>query len=250
MNCHASSIAGSVVAPERLRTFLARRRGASHRREAPALRGAFEKGDDATPRSPPGADGRFRRLHHLGRWVRPDDAGDRAADSGFRSCASVQTSLVMWPIHALGSPEQARWLAALAQRGGAGMLRADGAAVRQRTRPRLQTGHSGRNLVETDRAQALGTNGNKAEVGGLGQAGGDDARSIGSSGERGQFQAGDPGEDVLRASDSAELISMGGRRAAPGATGWGALKCPTKRATGSPGVRGAGRRASRPRATT
>jgi len=33
------------------------------------------------------------------------------ADSGFRSCASVQTSLVMWPIHALGSPEQkARWL--------------------------------------------------------------------------------------------------------------------------------------------
>src|SRR5690349_14024686 len=33
------------------------------------------------------------------------------ADSGFRSCASVQTSLVMWPIHAFGSEEQKqRWL--------------------------------------------------------------------------------------------------------------------------------------------
>src|SRR5205085_9380393 len=36
------------------------------------------------------------------------------ADSGFRSCASVQTSLVMWPIHAFGSEEQkARWLPAM-----------------------------------------------------------------------------------------------------------------------------------------
>jgi glutaryl-CoA dehydrogenase len=33
------------------------------------------------------------------------------ADSGFRSCASVQSSLVMWPIAELGSPEQQqRWL--------------------------------------------------------------------------------------------------------------------------------------------
>jgi glutaryl-CoA dehydrogenase len=33
------------------------------------------------------------------------------ADSGFRSCASVQSSLVMWPIASFGSPEQQdRWL--------------------------------------------------------------------------------------------------------------------------------------------
>lgn len=152
------------------------------------------------------------------------------ADSGFRSCASVQSSLVMWPIHAFGSDEQkSRWLPAL-RRGealGCFALTEPGSgsdpaslttrAVKDGTRYRL-TGH-----------KRWSTNGNRAAVAIVWAKTGDDAKSIrGFLVERGQFQARPiPGKMSLRASDSAELILDGGiGELLPGAVGLGApLKC-------------------------
>ena len=235
MNCHAEldplEASSLLSASERsLRDAAAR---ATDERLLPLAADAFEKGEmpDAAV-SALAQMGAFGASIHLGPMAYGLMLQEiERADSGFRSCASVQTSLVMWPIHALGSPEQkARWLPRLRSGEALGCFAlteplsgSDPASLQTRALPdgtswRL-TGH-----------KRWATNGNKAEVAVVwAKAGGDDARSIrGFLVERGQFQARPiPGKMSLRASDSAELILDGAvGEPLPGATGLGAaLKC-------------------------
>src|SRR6267378_3811168 len=211
MNCHAEldplEASSLLSAAERsLRDAAAR---ATDERLLPLAAGAFEKGEmpDAVV-SALAQMGAFGASIHLGPMAYGLMMQEiERADSGFRSCASVQTSLVMWPIHALGSAEQkAKWLPRLRSGEALGCFAlteplsgSDPASLQTRAVPegalwRL-TGH-----------KRWATNGNKAEVAVVwAKAGGDDARSIrGFLVERGQFQA----------------------RPLPGATGLGAaLKC-------------------------
>lgn len=154
-------------------------------------------------------------------------------DSGFRSCASVQSSLVMWPIAEWGSQEQKeRWLPLL--RSG------DALGCFALTEP--ASGSDPASL--TTRAQKDGeqwvlsghkrwaTNGTRAKVALVwAKTEGDDPRGIrGFLVETGQpgFEARAIGGKMsLRASDSAELLLDGARgELLPGARGLGApLKC-------------------------
>jgi glutaryl-CoA dehydrogenase len=136
------------------------------------------------------------------------------ADSGFRSCASVQSSLVMWPIHTFGSEAQkAKWLPSMRKGEALGCfaLTEPGSgsdpgsmttrAVRDGSKWRI-TGH-----------KRWSTNGTKAAVALVwAKTEGDDAKGIrGFLVERGQFTARPiPGKMSLRASDSSELFLDGG----------------------------------------
>src|SRR6202171_5236254 len=86
---------------------------ATDERLLPLAAGAFEKGEmpDAAV-SALAQMGAFGASIHLGPMAYGLMMQEiERADSGFRSCASVQTSLVMWPIHSFGTEEQkARWL--------------------------------------------------------------------------------------------------------------------------------------------
>jgi glutaryl-CoA dehydrogenase len=156
------------------------------------------------------------------------------ADSGFRSCASVRTSLVMWPLANFGSDEQkARWLPRLKAGDALGCFAltepASGSdpgsmttrAVRDGEHWRL-TGH-----------KRWATNGLRAEVAIVwAKTGdGDDPRSIRGfvvdTAQPGLERREIPGKMSLRASESAELLFDSVRaELLPGAQGLGApLKC-------------------------
>jgi glutaryl-CoA dehydrogenase len=153
------------------------------------------------------------------------------ADSGFRSCASVQTSLVMWPIATFGSQEQKeRWLPRLRSGEALGCFAltepqsgSDPGSLQARA---VRDGPGWR--VSGHKRWA--TNGNQAEVALVwAKTEGDDPRSIrGFLVERGRFEARPiPGKMSLRASDSAELLlESAPAEPLPGASGLGApLKC-------------------------
>ena len=153
------------------------------------------------------------------------------ADSGFRSCASVQTSLVMWPIDAFGSDEQkARWLPRLRSGAALGcfaLTEPDSGSDPASLRTRAVEDGAGFRITGHKR---WSTNGNRAEVAVVwAKQGGDDARAIRAFlVERGEFTARPiPGKMSLRASDSAELFLDGAKaEPLPGALGLGAaLKC-------------------------
>ena len=235
MNCHAeldpleaSSLLSS--AERSLRDASAR---AVDEKLLPGAAEAFEKGEmpDAAVATlaQMGAFGASMQLGPMGYGLMMQEI--ERADSGFRSCASVQTSLVMWPIHSFGTEEQkARWLPRLRTgealgcfaltepQSGSDPASLQTRAVREGEAWKL-TGH-----------KRWATNGTKASVALVwAKAEGDDARSIrGFLVERGQFQARPiPGKMSLRASDSAELMLDGAvGEPLPGAKGLGAaLKC-------------------------
>jgi glutaryl-CoA dehydrogenase len=235
MNCHAELDpleASSLLsgAERSLRDAAAR---AVDERLLPGAAAAFEKGEmpDAAV-SALAQMGAFGASIHLGPMAYGLMMQEiERADSGFRSCASVQTSLVMWPIHAFGSEEQkARWLPRMRTGEALGCFAlteplsgSDPASMQTRA---VREGASWRLTGQ----KRWATNGNKAAVAVVwAKADGDDARSIrGFLVERAQFQARPiPGKMSLRASDSAELMldnAMG--EPLPGATGLGAaLKC-------------------------
>ena len=235
MNCHAEldplESASLLSAAERVvRDETAR---AVDEKLLPLAAGAFEKGE-----MPEAA---VLALAEMGVFGASMDRGPmqyglmmqeiERADSGFRSCASVQTSLVMWPIHAFGSEEQkARWLPAMRRGQALGCFAltepesgSDPASLSTRA---LRDGTAWR----VSGHKRWSTNGNKAAVALVwAKTEGDDPRSIrGFLVERGQFTARPiPGKMSLRASDSAELILDGALgEPLPGAAGLGApLKC-------------------------
>ncbi len=154
------------------------------------------------------------------------------ADSGFRSCASVQSSLVMWPLANFGSPEQQKWLTPL-QRGEALGCFAlteplSGSDPGSMTTRAVQDGAVWRITGH----KRWATNGLRAAVAIVwAKTSGDDARSI-----RGFLvETAQPGLErreiahkmSLRASESAELLLDGAvGTPLPGAAGLGApLKC-------------------------
>jgi len=153
------------------------------------------------------------------------------ADSGFRSCASVQSALVMWPIKNFGSPEQQeKWLPPMRKGDALGCFGltepesgSDPASLRTRA---MKDG----NFWRISGQKRWITNGNRSAVALVwAKTEGDDARSIRCFlVERGEFTARPiPGKMSLRASESAELSFDGARgEALPGAAGLGAaLKC-------------------------
>jgi len=163
------------------------------------------------------------------------------ADSGFRSCASVQSSLVMWPIANFGSPEQQdRWLPSLRAGTALGCFAltepASGSDPASLTTRARKDGDS----YILDGHKRWSTNGLSAEValiwakldGDDGTIG--DAKSIRGflveTKSPGFVAKAIPGKMSLRASESAELILTGVRVPSsamlPGAKGLGApLKC-------------------------
>src|SRR5260370_33032451 len=137
------------------------------------------------------------------------------ADSGFRSCASVQSALVMWPIKNFGSPEQQeKWLPPMRKGDALGCFGltepesgSDPASLKARA---VRDG----NFWRISGQKRWITNGKRAAVAlGGAKTEGDDARSIRCFlVERGQFTAAPiPGKMSLRASESAELTFAGAR---------------------------------------
>jgi glutaryl-CoA dehydrogenase len=153
------------------------------------------------------------------------------ADSGFRSCASVMTSLVMWPIENFGTEEQkARWLPRLRAGETLGCF-----ALTEPQSGSDPASMQTRAFKDGDGYRITGlkrwaTNGNKAGVAVVwAKLDGVDARHVHAFlVERGEFQPRPiPGKMSLRASDSAELVLHAARaELLPGAKGLGAaLKC-------------------------
>jgi glutaryl-CoA dehydrogenase len=169
------------------------------------------------------------------------------ADSGFRSCASVQSSLVMWPISTFGSDAQKdRWLPRLQAGEALGCFAL--------TEP--QSGSDPSSMTTRARKDGDGyildghkrwsTNGLSAEVAVIwakleGEDAGEGARAIRGflveTKSPGFTARPIPGKMSLRASESAELILESVRVPAsamlPGAKGLGApLKCLNEARTG------------------
>jgi glutaryl-CoA dehydrogenase len=233
MNCYAEldPLASATLLTDAERRVRDEAAAVVDERLLPLAADAFERG--AMP------DAAVRAIAELGGFGEKDPVlyGLRMqelerADSGFRSCASVQSSLVMWPLANFGSPEQQKWLAPL-QRGEALGCFAlteplSGSDPGSMTTRAVQDGPVWR-LTGHKR---WATNGLRAEVAIVwAKTSGDDARSI-----RGfVVETAQPGlvrreiahKMSLRASESAELLLDGAvGTPLPGAAGLGApLKC-------------------------
>jgi glutaryl-CoA dehydrogenase len=236
MNCHAEldplDSASLLTDAERaLRDEAAR---AVDEKLLPIAAGAFEKGEmpDAAVRAL-AAMGAFGASMYgagpMGYGLMMQEI--ERADSGFRSCASVQSALAMWPIKNFGSPEQQeRWLPPMRKGDALGCFGltepesgSDPASLKTRA---VRDG----NFWRISGQKRWITNGNRSAVALVwAKTEGDDAGSIRCFlVERGEFVARPiPGKMSLRASESAELSFDGARgEPLPGAAGLGAaLKC-------------------------